>query len=522
MRLTGLLCVALSLSAWAQARDVGARCRRPCEALVSDAQLRARLCVACGLGADPMAWLSALPTVPPEALSHEDWLVRWSALSSDASRLGISPERRVAQQIERAQGAARTTACLTALFAAGARGARRDSLLAGEPRALEACAGLDGTVYREGALEVLGPDPLRSLEALQLVSVGRGSTPARVVLDLLVGRSTSVDEDLAMKLVALTDRGGPPAGLAILRAATPADAPQVDRLLAVYSAIRDRNRPLLTSSEKDARRQAIAALAPLAPLSQSELLIGLGDAQASIRMASARAIARGEGRSLTEAAEARLSGQSSAPANERRQWLTLLADVDDPACQSLTRRVWHDATQPDGVRAEALVSLAGCGRREAVVDLLEAFDQDNVALQAGALRALLLLPREPRVVPLVERALSSPSEPVLAAAAEAAGAHRLSNLTPRLVPLLDHPAVAVRVATLAALWSLDPRKTGPLALKALSGDPTPEVRVTAARLVSETGGPLTVSALARASKSDPDARVKMAALEGLRRLGVTP
>jgi HEAT repeat protein len=56
----------------------------------------------------------------------------------------------------------------------------------------------------------------------------------------------------------------------------------------------------------------------------------------------------------------------------------------------------------------------------------------------------------------------------------------------------------------------------------LGQDEDPLVRVTAAGLLSELGGPLAVSALAKASRQDADARVKMAAVEGLRRLGVTP
>jgi HEAT repeat protein len=310
-------------------------------------------------------------------------------------------------------------------------------------------------------------------------------------------------------------------GLALLRDATERDAELVNRLLAVYSVLRDKNRPLLRSTEKDARRQAVGALAPLAPLSAPELTQALDDQQASIRMAAARAIARGEGRSVTEAAEARLSGVSPAPPAEKRRWLALLSDVDDPKCAQLTRRTWQDETQPDAVRAEALVSLAGCARKNALPDLTQAAGAPNVALQAGALRAVLLLPREPSVVPLVERALGSTDDAVLMAACEAVGAHRLAPLSPRLLPLLDHQTGAVRFEALKATHALDSRKALPRVIAALEKDPDALVRTRSTTLLTEVGGPLAVAALANASKTDADDRVKIAATEGLRKLGVT-
>jgi HEAT repeat protein len=496
-------------------RDVNARCRRPCEAC-SEARQRA-LCVKCGLDAEQMAWLFKLPQVPQAAFEDDDWLVRWSAVKAEAKLTSKPPEKVLAAKIAAADGHLRKFWCLTALLAAGA-----------QPRTLDAfitapeCKPIEGSVYLAGAEELLQGDQNRALEALRLVSAARGTGPARVVLDLMAVRPVESDEALAALLVTHAERGGPPVGLAILRDAGERDTAQVDRLLVVYSALRDRTRPMLSSTEKEARRQAVAALAPIAPLSASELGTALSDQQASIRMAAARALARGEGRSVTEAAEARLSGTTPATAVEKRRWLTLLADVDDPACGALTRRTWRDATQPDGVRAEALVSLAGCGRRASLPDLEEASRSDNVMLHAGVMRAVLNLPREPAVVPLVERALGDPADEVLAGAARAIGAHRLTTLADQLKVLLDHRSATVRAEALTALSTLDPRKAQGTVIDRLAKDADAEVRVAAAGLLSDGGGPLAVSALARASKSDPDARVKMAATDSLRRLGVTP
>lgn len=501
---------------------MNARCRRPCERLVEEPRLRASLCGRCGLEADPTAYLFRVSPVPAAAFTDDDWQVRWGAVRADAKAKGLTVERRLAQWVEQSEGDARTTACLTAMLGAGARAVTRDRLLSAEPRALTACRALDAVVAARSEDELLQADLPRALDALQCASAGRGVGSARVVLDAMSRRPPEADEVLARLLVANAERGGPPVGLSLLRDATGADAPRVDRLLAIYATVRDRNRPLLGSTEKEARRQAVAELAPLAPLSQSELSTALGDAQASIRMAAARALARGEGRSVTEAAEARLSGQTNASAAEKRRWLTLLADVDDPSCAALTRRTWRDETQPDPVRAEALVSLAGCARRQALDDLSAAMTSRAVTLQAGVMRAVLMLPREPGVLPLVEAGLSSPVDEVLAGAATAVGAHRLTALSARLEPLAAHQAGVVRAEALKALWTLDARKSQPRVIGALGTDADAQVRVVAAGLLGEVGGPLAVSALARAARQDTDGRVKMAAVEGLRRLGVTP
>jgi len=155
-------------------------------------------------------------------------------------------------------------------------------------------------------------------------------------------------------------------------------------------------------------------------------------------------------------------------------------------------------------------------------DLTLAAAAPNVTIQAGVMRAILLLPREPGVVPLVEAALTSASDEVLAGAAQAIGAHRLTALASRLAPLLEHQGGTVRAEALKAISLLDPRKAQPVIIAKLGQDPDVEVRLAAAGLLSEVGGPLAVSALARASKTDGDGRVKMAATESLRRLGVTP
>lgn len=515
--------LALTLLAWpgaGQSRDVNARCRRPCEQYSPNARARTA-CVRCGLDKEPLGWLFKLDPVPTAAFHDDDWLVRWTAVRADAALKHLEPERRLAQLLEEDLATdAKKQWCATAMLAAGARNLALEAFLEKSPKMLETCKAIDGPVYLEVARGVLDADVNRAIESMVNVAAARKTGPARVVLDLMT-TVTAADESLAMVLMTHAERGGPPVGLALLRDATERDTAAVNRLLAIYSTLRDKHRSLLTSSDKDARLQGVRSLAPLAPLSTPELSVALNDAQASVRMSAARAIARGEGRSVTQAAQARLGGETPASAAEKRRWLTLLTDVDDPQCAELTRHTFADATQPDAVRGDALVSLAGCARKQALPDLESAMSSPNVTLQAAVMRAVLLLPREPAVVPLVERALGSTDDGVLAGACEALGAHRLTPLADRLLPLFEHQAGLVRLEALEAAHLLDPRKTQPLVIAKLKEDKDPAVREAAARLLVDSGGPLAVSALASASKTDADDRVKLAATEGLRKLGVT-
>ena len=65
----------------------------------------------------------------------------------------------------------------------------------------------------------------------------------------------------------------------------------MNRLLEVYSRVRDRERPQLSSASTDVRREAIVTLGALAPLSAPELSQALNDSSAELRIRAAQALA---------------------------------------------------------------------------------------------------------------------------------------------------------------------------------------------------------------------------------------
>ena len=102
---------------------------------------------------------------------------------------------------------------------------------------------------------------------------------------------------------------------------TPADEIAMNRLLSVFSQRIDALRPLLASPEHAVRRDAVAQLAHLAPMSDPQLESLLSDADPAVRIAAARAVAAGEGKSIREAARARLSRDPAVA----RMWIDFVA-----------------------------------------------------------------------------------------------------------------------------------------------------------------------------------------------------
>ena len=125
------------------------------------------------------------------------------------------------------------------------------------------------------------------------------------VLNAMATRDVSSDEASALLLVEDAAAGGPAPGAAVLKAAKEPDAPRVNRLLAVWAVTLDAQRPRLKDGPLNQRREAISALSQVGPLGAAQLEGLLADADATIRVAAARAIARGEGQSLGSLGHAR-------------------------------------------------------------------------------------------------------------------------------------------------------------------------------------------------------------------------
>lgn len=527
MRLpAAIFAVLLCAPALAQGRerDVGARCRAACLRVVDDARTQNTVCARCGLDADPTLWLTRLPKLPDTLLADDDWLVRWGTLKARAQRRRSTGERELAAWVSASAGEERERACLTALHVAGNRGVLVSELLkpavTHDPSTSTACLSVAAPVRARAEVELYATEAPARLEALTHLSTALGLGTARVVLDAMATRPKETDDLAANLLVAHALAGGPPAGLALLRDATLPDTARVDRLLEVYARVKDRNRPLLASPDKEVRREAVHALGPIAPLSSSELALVLADSAVELRMSAARALAAGEGRTVSEAARARLDRTTPASPEERRRWLELLGEQRDPGCPSVAQSIWQDEGEPDALRAQALESLVGCGGPDAYPELERALHQANVVLQAAAVRGAARLPRDGRAHHLLLVALESPEPLVLTAALDGVRMNLLRAGLTVTVSLLEHPDAAVRIAAHKTLAQLDGARAEGALSRCLGSDAVSEVREACADALGDLGGGRAVGALLSASRNDSDVRVKLAAAESLRKLGV--
>ncbi|HEY0882685.1 MAG TPA: hypothetical protein VGD87_14185, partial [Archangium sp.] len=219
--------------------------------------------------------MARLPETPATLLQDADWEVRWAGVLASARKVKSTGPLQLAAWIGRAKDEELLRACVTAVHAAGASKQPLSTWLA--PKANERCAPLDEGVEQALWIELYGESaPLRT-EALRHLSLAYDRPPARVVLDALPTHPPAFDA-LVLELLenwAREREVSPTAEL--LRAATPADVTTMNRVLAVYSRRRDEAAPRVTAPDPETRREALNSLAPLAPLSEKELQLGLAD-----------------------------------------------------------------------------------------------------------------------------------------------------------------------------------------------------------------------------------------------------
>ncbi len=525
MRAFGLLAsLALSMAAHAQARAPAERCVSACMRFVEKGVVPRTACQACIFSPDvPTAWLGALSPVPASLLLDQDWRVRFAAIHLEARRKKVADERVLATWIAQATGPERQAACLTAAYAAGAANRTLDEelapALAGEPSAKNACTAARAAVLARVAQELATQEPALRKDALALLPKALGTSAARLVLDAMQGLPPERDTALALDLSATVWARGEPVGHALLTAATAADTAGMNRLLAVYAQVRDAQRPLLDAPTVNARKEAVRALAPLAPLSVSELLVAFADPSPEVRRLAGKALAAGEGRTLEEAVAARLDGRVATTTVEQLKWLALLGPQEKASCTTHAQRLWRDRGQPDSVRAEALATLAGCAGSAAMEEIELAAKAGSRALQLGAVRAAAQVPRDGRAASVLVAGLHSDDEAVLLASLDGVAAQGSQAALEPLEPLCGHPSAPVRRRALEVLGGLDHARAEPLAAARLSTDPDSEVRATAAEVLGQVGSPRIASVLAKAAQNDSDARVKFIAGNSLRKLG---
>lgn len=516
-----------------QPRAAGGACRESCERYVKNAQTRLSVCGRCVVGEqDRAAWVLAFAEREPNAaalnemLSDEDWAVRWGAIRGQAKVRGVAEVRQLATWIMDAHGQAALLACETALHAAGQKKETVAAALArGGPMGPSAAAmcqqkkdalftRVEKQLYAEAA-------PVRR-EALRHLAAFSSVPPARVALDSLKERPTLGDGIIAALLLEEAAAGGPPVGRALLTAVKKDESALADRLLVHWAPRVDAQRPKLKSADENERRAAVTELSNLGPLGARELEGALGDESTRVALAAARALARGEGLSVSAMVQRQLSAESKAPEPLKLRWLELLGRSQEKDCATVLPAMLADEKLAEPMRARAAVAWGACGSKDALAALKPLLAAKSPALRAGAVEALGELTRVPQAQELVLAAFKDPEPAVQAAAARAAGSLRMTGRAPALVQMLEAGHAPVRLAAAQALALIPTPQATPALLKLLGRDGDEATRVACVAALAERGGPEVLNALARAAKSDASDKVKMAAGAALRRLGFEP
>ncbi len=514
--------VFLLASTGASAQPRAPRCFAACQRVVTDARARATVCGACLTASDqPAPWLSQLSQEPPGVLADEDWEVRWGALLARARRERSTAPRQLARWLARAKGDELDRACLTAVHGAGGTRQALAELLSfeatGDRRARERCSSRERALREALWVELYAEDAATRREALDHLSRAFDRSPAREVLDALPSHPSAFD---ALMLDLLDDwAAGTPgtAPRALLAAAGGADVAAMNRLLAVASQRRDAARAALTATETDQRRVALSKLAALAPLSEAELLAALGDEVAPHRVRAARALARGEGRTVAAATAARLSGERPASEAQRRALIEATASAAEADCAPRLLEGWRSASLAWTLRRQALVGAASCSWSVVEPEVKAALAASH-AERAAAVAALGFAPRTEALTEQLSFALGAREEAVRVAACDAIRQQRWRGGLGRVERLAADPSPAVRGAALRALAALDAPGLEARLVRALDGDPEAMVRAAAGELLSLCGGWQALSALEKAARGDPDPGVKLVAGQTLRKL----
>lgn len=523
--------LALGLLAWtaaAQSRGRGARCKESCSRHLTDSTLRASICGRCLTDGtnDRGSWALALKDHAPRQdvidgiLKDPDWQVRWGAVRANAAVRGFSEMRELSTWIVDGRDA---LPCLTALHVAGTRKQTTGAMLqvggTMGPSAAALCWQKREELRKALELEMYSTDTVIRREAMVHLAAFFELTPARVVLNAMATRAPATDEAAATLLVEEANAGGPPAGAALLKVAKQTDAPRVDRLLAIWAVTLDAQRPKLKAGPPGDRKDAIAALSAIGPLGAAELETLLEDPDVSIRLAAARAIARGEGLTLGAYGKRKMDPKEKIPTKSRVRWAEFLGRTESEDCAQTLRAAIADVRLDEPVRAAAVAALGGCAGAAALPEVKKALASKSPRQRAAALDALAQIPRVPEAAGLVGEALRDLEPEVLTAAVSSVAAHRLTSKIPEVLVLLEHAAPEVRIASARTLVLIGDSRAAPALGRALQKDMEADVREACARGLGELGGPDAPGPLTHAAEKDVSSRVKYVAGESLRKLG---
>lgn len=299
----------------ALAAESPTRCRTACERHVTDPELRARTCSRCaGPEAHRAAWVRGLdPKSPAErkllerALHDPDWRVGQSAVRALARHGGIAEEKILSQwMVSAVKGQDLERACLTVARVGAERGRsfaewRKDLSTSGGKdghHAFTVLARCEPRVRERLELEIYGMNPVAQAEALLHLAALTGRPPAVAALDALRGRPADADAVVAEVVLRVSRRAEVPVGRVLLGLEGSGPRRFAQRLIALYRTQAEQIAARLgaePNADVKNRLDAVRDLAPLAPISASQLERLLSDPETEVREAAARAFAAGAG-----------------------------------------------------------------------------------------------------------------------------------------------------------------------------------------------------------------------------------
>lgn len=508
------------------------RCRESCERHLA-ASGKGSVCTRCLTAGDRAAWvweMAKLKPFPRDAykavLNDGDWVEQWAALRVLARRELKAEKSYLATWVMRASGPAVAPACITAARVAASQGLSTAELLAG--------AGHDGPsaaarvwerredVRRALEVELYDFNPEIRREALAHLARFLGRSPGRVVLDAMATRPPSSDQVAASALEEICARTGATLEQALLHNARPEDKPLVDRLLRVYAGEIDHMKGKLRSNNTAERKEAVATLRRLSPLSAPELEAALLDPDASVRLLAAKTLAATANQGLAEHVRS-LAGTwdmpGSASPEVQARWVEVLGHSGDKGCAPVLKELSHSARLAGVVRAAAVEGMAACSPRDALKLVGPGLADPSPEVRAAAVRGLSALPRQRAAEDAAARALEDSDPEVVASAVSLVAAQGQGRQGARIARLLSHPSAHVREAAAQALARMPGNDAYVRDLaKSAREDDSAGVRAAAVLTLGSIGGPVALNVLTSATQ-DPDGRVQYLAKETLRKLG---
>ena len=503
-----------------------------CSSHVRAGALRARLCGRCYLlpTDDRGAWVEQLGKATPfpgdvvrSALKDSDWQVRWGAVRARALAQGARPQVTLANWVATSRSRERPQALVTASRVALAQGVRPADFLAGAGRQGEKAAELVAHAYaavrQELESELYDASPRVAGEALAQVARLTDVEASRALLAAVLRHPSAMDARAAALLRRVAAVQKTPVGRVLERIPEADLAPAVKRLTGLYAGELEPIRLAVRDEDWTKRKAAVEVLALYEPLAHDALARALvQDANPSVRLAVARALAQGEGRTLGEAAMAAWAAKTSS-GEERRVWMRALATAAEPGCSAWLAQAGGLQTLPLAERAVAYELVGACPDGDRIARLRPALDSPETTVRIAAVDALRGAHALPDATEALRARLDDKDASVVVAAIGCAAAWSERGFADAIATKLLSASPTVREAAARALIALGDASHVKMLMGRMKLDDAAQVRLASAQALGTLATPRAARALTATAERDADARVRGAAADALRQLG---